>query len=361
VVFGGTFEALDTFTVTVNGTAYKVTGRGSAMGTSALVYKNRIYVAAYNIVRYSQINDYDDFTDATPASGAGFFAVAGAQGSSRIVALAPYQDRVAIFAREFVATYFLETDAQLNAFDQTIGETGTESAGSVIAYGNRDLFYLDQIGVRSLQARDSSNTATVNDIGTLVDTYIADLRDSLQPTSVRNAKAVIEPRDGLYMLAMGDQVIVLSRYPSSSITAWTVLKPGFSITDFARLGSELYARSGNNIYAYGGLDGDTYVDADSAVVELPFLDIKTPATYKHLTGTDLFAKGTWEMRILTDPNDETVQPLVTRITGVSVNLGPIAAGLKASIFAVKLTCTSDGEASLSQTIIHHDLNEKRIG
>jgi hypothetical protein len=163
------------------------------------------------------------------------------------------------------------------------------------------------------------------------------------------------------MLAMGDQVIVLSRYPSSSITAWTVLKPGFSITDFARLGSELYARSGNNIYAYGGLDGDTYVDADSAVVELPFLDIKTPATYKHLTGTDLFAKGTWEMRILTDPNDETVQPLVTRITGVSVNLGPIAAGLKASIFAVKLTCTSDGEASLSQTIIHHDLNEKRIG
>jgi hypothetical protein len=361
VVFGGTFEALDTFTVTVNGTAYKVTGRGSAMGTSALVYKNRIYVAAYNIVRYSQINDYDDFTDATAASGAGFFAVAGAQGSSRIVALAPYQDRVAIFAREFVATYFLEADAQLNAFDQTIGETGTESAGSVIAYGNRDLFYLDQIGVRSLQARDSSNTATVNDIGTLVDTYIAELRDSLQPTSVRNSKAVIEPRDGLYMLAMGDQVIVLSRYPSSSITAWTVLKPDFSITDFARLGSELYARSGNTIYAYGGLDGDTYVDANSAVVELPFLDIKTPATYKHLTGTDLFAKGTWEMRILTDPNDETVQPLVTRITGVSVNLGPIAAGLKASIFAVKLTCTSAGEASLSQTIIHHDLNEKRIG
>jgi hypothetical protein len=361
VVFGGTFEALDTFTVTINSTAYKVTGRGSAMGTYALVYKNRIYVAAYNIVRYSQVNDYDDFTDATPSSGAGFFAVAGASGSSRIVALAPYQDRVAIFARDFVVTYFLNADDTQNAFDQNIGETGTEAAGSVIAYGNRDLFYLDEIGVRSLQARDSSNTATVNDIGTLVDPYVAALRASLQPAKTRSAKAVIEPRDGLYMLAIGSEVVVLSRYPSSSITAWTVLKPGYEITDFVRLGSDLYARSGNTIYAYGGLTGDQYVDANSAVVELPFLDIKTPATYKHLTGADLFAKGTWEMRILTDPNDETVQPLVTRITGVSANLGAIAAGLKASIFAVKLTCTSSGEASLSQAIIHHDLNEKRIG
>jgi hypothetical protein len=361
VVFGGTFEAADTFTVTVNGTAYKVTGRGSAMGTSALVYKNRIYVAAYNIVRYSQLNDYDDFTDANAASGAGFFAVAGAQGSSRIVALAPYQDRVAIFARDFVATYFLEADAQTNAFDQSIGETGTEAAGSVIAYGNRDLFYLDQIGVRSLQARDSSNTATVNDIGTLIDTYLADLRDTLQPTQIRNAKAVIEPRDGLYMLALGTQVIVLSRYPSSSITAWTVLKPGFSITDFAKIGSEVYARSGNTIYAYGGLDGDEYVDADDAIVETPFLDIKTPATYKFLTGFDMFAQGTWELRILTDPNDETVSALATRITGVSANLGAIAGGLKASVFAMKFTCTSNGYASLSQSITHHDLNEKRIG
>jgi hypothetical protein len=361
VVLGGTFEAADTFTVTVNGTAYKVTGRGSAMGTSAMVYKNRIYVAAYNIVRYCQINDYDDFTDATASSGAGFFTVAGTQGASRIVALAPYQDRVAIFARDFVVTYFLEADATQNAFDQNIGETGTESAGSVIAYGNRDLFYLDEIGVRSLQARDSSNTATVNDIGTLIDPYISSLRMSLQPTKVRSAKAVIEPRDGLYMLAIGSEVIVLSRYPSSSITAWTVLKPGYEITDFVRLGSELYARSGNSIYVYGGLDGDEYVDADDAIVELPFLDIKTPATYKHITGFDLFAKGTWEVRILTDPNDETVSALATRITGVSANLGAIAGGLKASVYAIKFTCTSDGEASLSQSITHHDQNEKRIG
>lgn len=361
VVFGGTFEALDTFTVTVNGTAYKVTGRGSAMGTSAMVYKNRIYVAAYNIVRYSQVNDYDDFTDATTASGAGFFAVAGTQGSSRIIALAPYQDRVAIFARDFVVTYFLEADDRDNAFDQNIGETGTEAAGSVIAYGNRDLFYLDEIGVRSLQARDSSNTATVNDIGTLIDPYVATLRMSLQPTKVRSAKAVIEPRDGLYMLALGNEVVALSRYPSSSITAWTVLKPGYEITDFVRLGSELYARSGNTIYVYGGLTGDQYVDANSAVVELPFLDIKTPATYKELVGLDIFSKGTWEIRILTDPTDETVSALAARISNTSVNLGPIATGLKASVFAVKLTCTSSGEASLSQAIIHHDLNEKRIG
>ena len=75
VTFGGTFQAADRFTLTLNGTAYVATGRASATPTSAFVYKGRIYATGGSFYRYCKLNDPTDWTDADPATGAGFINV----------------------------------------------------------------------------------------------------------------------------------------------------------------------------------------------------------------------------------------------------------------------------------------------
>lgn len=354
IEFGGTFEAQDLFAATLNGTVYRCTGRASAMGTYALVHKSRIYVVAYDLLRYSQINDYDDFTDANASSGAGLIAISGSEGASRLVALAKYQDRVAVFARDFVQTWYLETDAQNNQVGETLEDNGTIAPWSLAPYGNSDVFYLDETGIRSLQARDSSNAAFVSDVGTVIDTFVAEIRDGLTARQVRDARATIEPRDGRYMLAIDETIIVLSRFPGERIAAWTTLDQGIAVEAFARIDGDLYARAGDTIYVYGGQERDQYVESGDCVVELPFLDIKTPGTHKHITGFDFSCVGTWKVEILTDPADDTVVQEVARVRECTFNLGKIAGGIRAAHFGVRFTCLSEGAASLSQVLIHHD-------
>jgi len=353
ITFGGTEEPADLFTVTLNGTDYKTTMRASAMGTKALVHKNRVYVAAFDVVRYSKIDDFDDFTDATASSGAGFISVANASGASRVVVLGKYQDRVAIFTRDDTSTYFLETDAQTNAIDQTLENTGTIAPQSVLQYGSLDLFYLDETGVRSLRARDSSNSAFVSDAGSLVDDYVADLRAANTLTEVKGAKAIVEPTDGRYLLSIDDEILTYSNFPNSKISAWTVLKPGMSIGCFVRSKRDVFMRSGDTIYLYGGVNGTDYVDASDCVVETPFLDARQPATHKSVIGIDLVCEGLWKIEILTNPADDTVAQEIARIGETTLNKYHINCNIASGIFAIRATCLSSGAASLSQVIVHY--------
>lgn len=354
VTFGGTWEADDLFSVTLNGVQHKITGAASAHGTYGLVHKNCIYVAAFNLVYYCELNDYDDFaTSVGTATGYGFFGSSTDTGTQRLVGLAKYQGRVAVFSRSLVDIFTLETDATLNNADQALENTGSVSPRSIVSYGNVDVFYLDDTGIRSLRPRDSSNAAYASDIGNLIDDFIDEIRAGVTSTAVRDARAIVDPIDGRYWLALGDRIVLLSSFPGSKISAWTVLQPGYSIDELVKADRGIYVRSGDTVYVYGGKDGSSYVEADECVVELPFLDAGTPATYKHFDGYDMACQGTWKVELLTDPDDDTVAQEIGRFDKQTFNTGNIGLGVEAGIVGVRLTCISDGNASLSQIALHY--------
>lgn len=360
VTLGGTYEGLDKFIITINGTNYPANGRASGAPTQWLTYKTRLYAVANTLLRYSKINTPLDWTDANVSSGAGFInLVNDFAGSQRLIAVVSYQTFVAIFARETVSIYDLQADAELNVFRQSIENTGAVSSRSVVRYGNTDVFYLDDTGIRSLEVRDISNTAAVGDVGSAIDTFVAEHIRQISERTLERAVAVIDPIDGRFLMAIGERIYVLSYFPASKIKAWSYYEPGFEATDLLRVNRRIYARDVNTIYLYGGTTNLVYPDENEqvAVVDLPFLTAQTPATFKQWTGFDLICEGVWNVEMLVDPTDDTKIVDGGIVTKTTNHLPAHALVGESPMFAPRFTCNSAGQAKISSFIAHYDAHE----
>ena len=361
-VFSGTFQAADIFNIVINGTTYGATGRAAGSGTSAFVFKRRMWLTANSLLRYCKINTPSDWTDTNAASGAGFINASNeSEGAERLTVNAEYSGRMAVFSPSSVRIYEISTDAQQNALIQTLENTGTIAGRSVISYGNNDVFYLDTTGIRSLRARDSSNAAYVSDIGTSIDPFVRAWADSQPEETVRRAVGVVEPIDGRFWLAIGSRIFVLSYFPGSKISAWSYYEPGFTVTDFARIRDQVFARAGNTIYLYGGLTGQEYPAFNEQVVEIetPFMSAQTPATVKMMTGFDMACENTWDVDVLVDPTDSTKLVNVGKITKTTYSGPHIHVPGRTSMVAVKMTCDRPGYATISNVAIHFEAEEAR--
>ena len=238
---------------------------------------------------------------------------------------------------------------------QTIDGTVTLASRSIFPFGAIELFFLDETGVRSLKARDALNGAFVDDIGTAIDTVVRAQLDTTPFSVVQRAVATIEPKDGRYWLALGNRIYVLSYFPKASISAWTYFEPGFSVDDFARSYNQMYVRSGDQIYLYGGASGNDYPQTGEmpALVELPFLT-ESPPVLNQLEGIDAATTNEWQIDVLPDPNSEVETVRAGTIDGITYSDTDIAADCRFSHIALKLQCFKAGAAKIANITIRHD-------
>jgi hypothetical protein len=364
VTFAGTFEVADTFTVTINGADYKATGGASGMGRTAYVDKNRVWSPVGSLWRYCMLDTPTvwDPLNVTVGNDAGFINIATAtEGNERLLVAARYQDLAGIFSEENITLYTLDQDPANFAFSTTLEHTGTKAPDSVLRYGNDDVFYLDITGVRSMRARSSSDAPFVSDIGNAIDAYVQDLIATLSKQQVAEAKAAIEPKTGRYWLSIGDEILVLSYFPSAKITAWSVYEPtefeGEAVQRFVRSQGRIIARAGDYLYFYGGLTGSTQPEDDEVVgeVQTAFLGAQTPATIKSLTGFDIALRNTWACTLSFDPNDDTRTINVgnlSKTTFASPQRIPLPG--ETSMVALNLTCSKGGAATISMVAVHYE-------
>lgn len=355
----GTFEKTDVYTLVVNGITCVATANAAATGTALMVLLRRIWSTAGSLWEYSKLNTFDNWSDASAATGAGFLNVSNeAEGSERLVGSGVYINFGAIFSRRNTRIYNLSTDATTFSLAQTIDGTGALASRSIYPFGAIDLFFLDETGIRSLKARDALNAAFVNDIGVAIDTVVRAQLDVTPFSVVQRAVSAIEPRDGRFWLALGNRIYVLSYFPGSSISAWTYFEPGFSVDDFARSYNQMYVRSGDQIYLYGGPSGNDYPLAGEtpALVELPFLTL-SPPTLQQLEGIDAATTNEWTIDVLLDPNNENATVRAGTIDGITYSMTDIAAPGRFSHVALKLTCVAAGAAKIANICIRHDGQE----
>lgn len=353
--FGGTFEVDDSFTITINGMPYKATGLASGMGRSLYVDFQRVWSPAGSLWRYCKLTDAMTWNPATVGSDAGFINVAlDSGGNQNLIVAERYSTYAAIYSEQAVVLYTLDTDPDNFAKFMVLDNTSTDAPKSVIRYGNNDVFHRDPTGIRSLRALNSSNAPFVSDVGNAIDTFLLDFLDTLTEKERRSAVSAIEPRDGRFLMAVGSRIFVLSFFPGAKISAWSYYSPGFAISDFAKIGRRLYARSGNTIYLYGGASGNTYPGDDESIitVELPFLAANQPATNKGLDGFDCAATNEWKVEILTNPNDEAQTVKVGTIVNRTYGQEDIKVPGQAPLLAVKMTCRKAGRATISMAQIH---------
>jgi len=360
VISAASFDATDLWKVTVNGTLYQTTGRGAGAGTSIYIQKGRVYSTARSLFRYCVLDDATDWTTtAAPATDAGFINLAtDSEGSQRLIGAATYQGNAAIFSRDSVRIYALSADATENTIVDTLEQTGTMAMRSITPYGNLDVYYLDESGIRSIRSRDGYDAAYVSDVGSAIDGFVQDWMADVDEDTLSRAVAAIDPTDGRYLLAIDDRLFSLSYYPSSKITAWSYIDPGFSISDLLRVQRRIYARSADAIYLYGGADGDTYPSASAqiTVVETPFMSGNDPAGAKGELAFDMACENEWLVEVLVDPSDTTKLVTVGVVDYVTYNRSSIKLpGIGTlSLFALRFTCSAAGAASLSNFALHYE-------
>lgn len=338
-------------------TLVATTTMGSGMGKTCLTFQQKIYTITSSLLYYSAIQAPADWS----GTGAGFNNMADQnEGSEPLTAVQEYQGKLAIFSANHIRVWTIDVDPDNNKLDQTVPNTGTLAPQSVRPYGNIDVFYLSTSGVRSLRARDSSNAPSVNDIGVAIDEFVQDFYDEVGDERLRLARGVIEPRNGSYWLALDNRIFVLSFFQGTKINAWTYYDVdeigGGSIDEMVAMEHRVYLRSARAIYLYGGEYHTTYPDDGESIAELstPFLNAKSPATPKDLTGFDIGCEGVWAVDLIPNPADDAYESRVGVFRRPTYSAGRAAMNGTTAMFALKATCSKAGFARISNMAVHYD-------
>lgn len=358
VTFSGTFSTDNRYHLSLGdrGFGYQTMPAGNAV--AVLTHKDKLHAIAGSTLYYSGLGDATAF-DRDGDVGAGFINMANHDGlSAALTGLAKYQEDLAVFARRVIQIWFVDQDDANNAKRSTLSNTGTYAPRSIVPVGDHDVYYLSDSGVRSLRARDSSNSASVHDVGTKIDSLILEYAATLTDEQRERAIGIVDPIDGRYWLALGERIFVFTYFPAEKVIGWSWYEPGFEVDDMAVVGDRLYIRDGDIIYLYGGASGDEYDDTE-VTVTLPFLTLDKPADRKYLHGIDLDCEGEWDVEILVNPLDLGAKVSVGAIPAMTYGDGGTPSRDVTTHFAPRLRSVGSGYHSLTNLCVHFAGGERK--
>ena len=314
----------------------------------------KMYSVSGPNLHFSGLTQPTKFT--TDTTGAGFIDMSSiAAGLEQMLAIAKYQNFVAVFGEKTTQIEYVDPDPALNREIQTLENTGTRYPNSVTKFGDADIFYVDS-GVRSLRARDSSNAASTTDIGVPIDTLVRAALKNVTDDQVRVVTSLIEPSTGRYWLAVKDQIFVFSYFGGAKVSAWTTYEPGFDVEHMVVFKQRVYVRSGDTIYVYGGLGSETVFDDTVAEAWLPYMDANQPTREKAWTSMDAALEGLWAVSAAMQPTDLTVEDEVNVLYETSYNRDKLPQIGSSTHLSLRFRSQGSGPARLSAVVIHHDLD-----
>ena len=338
---------------------------------STVTYKSKEYAAVGSTLYFSAVNDATkwDIYD----TGSGFIDMSNNFGGREdITGMGVYQNYLAVFNRRSVQLWSMDVDPANNSQAQIIANTGALAPNSIVSVGSIDLLYLADNGVRSLRARENTDTAFSSDIGSAIDSIVISHMEELDTTNYGSlgydtkytAKAIIEPIDGRYWLSLGGKIYVLSYFPGSNISAWSIYETDQwdVVTEMVTREDKVYIRDEvGKIYIYGFDlnapsidDRNNIYDSSQVVVELPYLDGNKPATYKEAKGIDMTCAGEWKVYLGFDHTNPSARDLVATVTQPTFALGKVTATGAGTHFGPRFVNQSAGPALLANFIVHFD-------
>ena len=324
-------------------------------GEFVLAHKSSMHSVSDSLWHYSNSDDPTEWNDPATNVASGFENLSNnARGAEELMAIAPYFNNLALFAQNAIQIWFwTPVNANINQV-QILNNIGTIARNSVKEFGDSDVFFLHESGIRSLKARDSSNSAFVGDIGNPIDDEVTALIKSNKADAIA-AQGILDPRDGRYMLAIGSKIYVFSYFPGSKVSAWSTYEPGFAsnISNWAYDGKQVLCRAGDELYSLGG-ENDTTYDNSTVTIQLPFLSGGKPATSKDWTGMDMVCENDWDVYVSTDPTDINTNEQVGTVNRTTYGLGRIPLAGYSTHMAVKMTCTRAGAAKIGNIALHYE-------
>lgn len=349
-------DALDQWTITINGTAYKSNGRASATGKLIHVILRRLWIPVGPYLCYCKLSDPTVWTTtASPAADPGFIDTSlDTDGSEDITAIGEHNGNTVVFSDTSQRVYNLDTDATKISLLQYIDNAGAIIAKAAVQYENSDLFFVSLTGLTALRSRLGSNYShtvdVASDIAPFLQDYIATVGDSV----ARDGQAAMEPRDGRFMLCISSRIFVYNAFVDSGVSGWTYMDLAFTPDQFLRVGRRIMARAGNTIYVYGGIGGNTYPAAGETTIdwETGFLSSNDPGDKKSDQEYGSASSGVWVVEVRVDPNDTTKTVKVGSVNKITyAKVSGINFPGYTSHAALHATCSSGGKATFSSFLL----------
>lgn len=332
-------------------------------GSFAKTVGSKVYVANQEFLNFSGIRRPTGFqTEATePLNvGAGFIDMSTEYaGSEALQAIAKYLQYIAVLAARVIQIWYVDPDPDLNKPAQVLPNTGTRSPRSVTNFGDSDLFYLDESGVRSLRSRDASTAASTTDVGIPIDTLIVAKLATLSTLERSRVIGLIEPTAGRFWLIFADEIFVLSFFAGSKISAWSTYTPAingeaFDIDDAVVFNKKVYLRSGDAIKVFGGLGASPVYDATEPELWVPYLDADSPAVSKDFKAIDVACEGSWEVRVALESTDQAASDKVGIVTKTTYNGDTLPWEHSATHVSLRFKGVGSGAKKIAAAAIHFE-------
>lgn len=296
----------------------------------------------------------------TDVIGAGFIDLSSeSSGFEELTSIERYQEFVVAFAERGIQIWFVDPDPTLARITQVLSNTGTSAPHSVTQFGDADVFYLDESGLRSLRARSSINIASTTDIGVPVDALITELLHGMSDAERQSIYGLIEPQSGRFWLIMKSTVFVFSFFQGVQISAWSTYETTdpdgnlFEVEYATVHRRRVYLRSGDTIYCYGGIaTGQQYDDAE-AEVWLPYFDAERPTAKKSWAGIDVACVGEWNVFAAMQPTDLEAEDFVGKVFGTTYNLDQIPFSHHSTHVSLRFRSVGTAPHRLASLVVHY--------
>ena len=261
-----------------------------------------------DVVRYCKTGNPRDWTS---ANDAGFLPTGlNSRGDRAANALGIYKSKLVVLSRDGAQVWAVDPNPANMSLDTIVENVGTSFPRSVANVAG-DLYFLSDYGFRSITTLQLTNNLADVDVGSPIDTLV---RAETKTPGIF-PKAFFFYGTGQYICAIGNQLFVYSISRTARIAAWSRYFLPSTVDAFAELGQELYIRSGDSVYKL-----DPTVSADDGtqfevLLDLPYMDFKTPGQLKRIYGADLVMEGSCEFSIGCDVRNPDAYTTPVKVKG----------------------------------------------
>lgn len=269
---------------------------------------SKLFAINGDTVRFCKTGNPRDWS---AINDAGFLPTGlNSRGDRSANALGIYQNKLVVLTRDGAQVWIVDPDPTAMKLDTIVENVGTSFPRSVANVAG-DLYFLSDYGFRSITTLQLTDNLADVDVGSPIDSLV---RPETKIAGVF-PRAFYFYGTGQYICAIGNQLFVYSISRTAKIAAWSRYFLPNAVDAFAELGQELYIRSGDSVYKL-----DPAVSTDDGLqfevlLDLPYMDLKTPGQLKRIYGADLVVDGRCEFSIGYDVRNPDAYTAPVRVKG----------------------------------------------
>lgn len=287
----------------------------------------------------------------TAANDAGFLPTGlNSRGDRAANALGVYQNKLVVLSKDGAQVWKADPDPAAMLLEDIVENVGTSYPRSVATVAG-DLYFLSDYGVRSITTLQLTQNLADVDVGSPIDKLV---RAAIAVPGVA-PKAFYFYGTGQYVCAVGNQVFVYSISRTAKIAAWSRYILPAPVDAFAELNQIFYIRAGDNVYKLDDAASTDNGTIFETLIQLPYMDLKSPGQLKILHGIDVVTEGGCEVSIGFDVRNPDYFTDSFKVSGNTRPGGMIPIGCTGTEFSLKFRNFDDKPFRLDSVSLYYDI------